>query len=108
MADAFVLPSLWEGWSLALTEAACAGLPLVATAVGGARELIADGRRVAGPAAVRVDLRASMPTRSRGSCATTTRGSSPTWRSRCARRPGRAAGGAVADEDCGVSWARST
>ena len=43
MADAFVLPSLWEGWSLALTEAACTGLPLVATAVGGARELLADG-----------------------------------------------------------------
>jgi O-antigen biosynthesis protein len=43
MADAFVLPSLWEGWSLALTEAACAGLPMVATAVGGARELLADG-----------------------------------------------------------------
>ena len=43
MADAFVLPSFWEGWSLALTEAACAGLPLVATAVGGARELMADG-----------------------------------------------------------------
>jgi glycosyltransferase involved in cell wall biosynthesis len=43
MADAFVLPSYWEGWSLALTEAAYAGLPLVATDVGGARELLADG-----------------------------------------------------------------
>ncbi len=43
MADAFVLPSYWEGWSLALTEAAYAGLPIVATDVGGARELIAEG-----------------------------------------------------------------
>lgn len=51
MADAFVLPSLWEGWSLALTEAACAGLPLIATDVGGARELIAEvgGRLVRPP-----------------------------------------------------------
>lgn len=40
MADAFILPSFWEGWSLALSEAACAGLPLVATDVGGARELL--------------------------------------------------------------------
>jgi glycosyltransferase involved in cell wall biosynthesis len=43
MADAFVLPSLWEGWSLALTEAACTGLPLVATAVGGAPEIVTEG-----------------------------------------------------------------
>jgi hypothetical protein len=40
MADAFVLPSYWEGWSLALTEAACTGLQFVATDVGGARELL--------------------------------------------------------------------
>lgn len=38
MADAFLLPSYWEGWSLALAEALCAGLPIVATDVGGARE----------------------------------------------------------------------
>ncbi|MHB1556758.1 MAG: glycosyltransferase [Isosphaeraceae bacterium] len=43
MADAFVLPSYWEGWSLALTEAACTGLPLVASDVGGARETLAIG-----------------------------------------------------------------
>jgi glycosyltransferase involved in cell wall biosynthesis len=41
MADIFVLPSCWEGWSLALTEAVCAGLPVVSTDVGGARELVA-------------------------------------------------------------------
>ena len=40
MADIFVLPSYWEGWSLALTEAVCAGLPVVASDVGGARELV--------------------------------------------------------------------
>jgi glycosyltransferase involved in cell wall biosynthesis len=62
MADAFVLPSLWEGWSLALTEAACAGLPLVATAVGGAAEIVRDagGRLVRPPFATicEVDARA--------------------------------------------------
>jgi len=39
-ADAFLLPSLWEGWSLALGEALYFGLPIVATDVGAARELI--------------------------------------------------------------------
>jgi glycosyltransferase involved in cell wall biosynthesis len=43
-ADAFVVPSLSETWSIALTEAALAGLPLVATdAVGAAWDLIEDG-----------------------------------------------------------------
>jgi glycosyltransferase involved in cell wall biosynthesis len=51
MADIFVLPSYWEGWSLALTEAVCAGLPIVATDVGAARELVAaaGGRLVKPP-----------------------------------------------------------
>jgi len=43
MADAFVLPSFWEGWSLSLTEAVYTGLPVVATDVGGAGELLSGG-----------------------------------------------------------------
>jgi glycosyltransferase involved in cell wall biosynthesis len=35
-ADVFVLPSLWEGWSLSLAEAVYCGLPVVATRVGAA------------------------------------------------------------------------
>jgi glycosyltransferase involved in cell wall biosynthesis len=51
-ADAFLLPSFVEGWSLALTEAVYAGLPFVATDVGGARDLLAQtggGRLVRPP-----------------------------------------------------------
>ena len=42
MADAFVLPSFWEGWSLALAEALYAGLPIVATDVGSARDVLPE------------------------------------------------------------------
>ncbi len=51
MADAFVLPSFWEGWSLALAEALYAKLPIVASAVGGAEEQIAPnmGQRIQPP-----------------------------------------------------------
>jgi glycosyltransferase involved in cell wall biosynthesis len=43
-ADAFVLPSRSEQWSIPLNEAAAAGLPLVATdAAGAAHDLVADG-----------------------------------------------------------------
>lgn len=43
LADAFLLPSLIEGWSLAKTEAMFFGLPLILTEVGGAAEVIAGG-----------------------------------------------------------------
>ncbi len=40
-ADAFVLPSFWEGDSLALVEALLAGLPIIASDAGRAAELVA-------------------------------------------------------------------
>jgi glycosyltransferase involved in cell wall biosynthesis len=43
-ADAFVLPSYWEGCSLAVWEAIRAGLPLVLSDVGAAREQMRHGR----------------------------------------------------------------
>lgn len=42
--DLFVLPSLSEGFSLALLEALAAGRPVVATGVGGNAEVVANGR----------------------------------------------------------------
>lgn len=41
-ADVFVLDSFFEGWSLASMEALFAGLPVVLSEVGGAREQIGD------------------------------------------------------------------
>jgi glycosyltransferase involved in cell wall biosynthesis len=42
-ADVVVLPSVWEARSLTAQEALLAGRPLVATDVGGIRELVGDG-----------------------------------------------------------------
>jgi glycosyltransferase involved in cell wall biosynthesis len=42
-ADGLLLPSRWEGMPYAVLEAMAAGLPVVATAVDGARELVVTG-----------------------------------------------------------------
>lgn len=44
-ADTFVLDSFFEGWSLASMEALCAGVPVVISEVGGAREQLGDDAR---------------------------------------------------------------
>jgi UDP-glucose:(heptosyl)LPS alpha-1,3-glucosyltransferase len=44
LADAFVLPSEYETFSLVTFEAAASGVPILATPVSGVRELVQDGR----------------------------------------------------------------
>lgn len=48
-ADAFVFPSRWEGQSMALIEAAAAGLPVVASDLPTMREILGDAGRFAPP-----------------------------------------------------------
>jgi glycosyltransferase involved in cell wall biosynthesis len=42
-ADLFVNASLWEGFPIAMIEASMSGLPIVATAVAGNREMVTEG-----------------------------------------------------------------
>lgn len=42
--DLFVMPSLWEGLSLAMLEASAAGLPLLVTDVSGTKAIVEPGR----------------------------------------------------------------
>lgn len=69
-ADAFLLPSTYEAFSLALLEAASCGLPLLTTRVSGAEDLMEDGvcgwfiRQEAGDVASRLgELSADQPRR---------------------------------------------
>ena len=42
--DIFVMPSLWEGLSLSMLEAMAAKLPIIATDVGGVRDVLGDNK----------------------------------------------------------------
>ena len=69
-ADLFVLPSLYEGLPLAVLEAMIAGVPVVATAIGGTNEIVRDGETgtlvpPADPAALAAAITATLADRDR-------------------------------------------
>ena len=43
LADAFVMPSTWEGFGIVLIEAAACGVPVIGSRADGSREALRDG-----------------------------------------------------------------
>lgn len=110
-ADAFVLPTLHEGYGMAVAEAIARGLPVISTDTGAIRELVGNGGLIVAPGdrtafssalrafmtdtALREDLRAG---------AREARTRLPTWDSSCRRFASvldgvQAASGSVFDAD---------
>ena len=61
--DVFAMASQWEGHPLALIEAMAAGLPVVATAVGGVPEIVGDAGLLCPPMSLTDALRAALDRR---------------------------------------------
>ena len=61
--DVFAMASHWEGHPLALMEAMAAGLPVVATAVGGVPEIVGDAGLLCPPMSLPDALRAALELR---------------------------------------------
>jgi glycosyltransferase involved in cell wall biosynthesis len=57
LADAFVLPSLWEEWGLVVNEAMACGLPVVVSETAGCAEDLLGRDRLATPPGLTADLR---------------------------------------------------
>jgi glycosyltransferase involved in cell wall biosynthesis len=61
--DVFAMASEWEGHPLALMEAMAAGLPVVATAVGGVPEIVGDAGLLCPPTSLKEALRTALARR---------------------------------------------